>query len=56
MKVPKDYVDLLPDNFDLDRIDYEEFGSFAQLLVDGVLVGYIMLGDNPVFKPKGKWK
>lgn len=56
MKVPKEYIDLLPDNFDLEMIDYVELGSFAQLLVDGVLVGYIMLGDNPVFKPKGKWK
>ncbi|MEG3658055.1 hypothetical protein V5097_11635 [Arenibacter palladensis] len=56
MKVPEEYTSLLPANYDLDRIEYNKVGSFAQLLVDGVLVGYIMLGDNPTFKPKGSWK
>ena len=52
MKVPEEYIGLLPKHFDLDRTEYNKVGSFAQLLIDGKLVGYIMLGDNPVFKPK----
>ena len=56
MKIPEQYIRLLPEEFDLDRIEYVKIGSFAQLLCDGVLVGYIMLGGNPTFKPKGSWK
>ena len=56
MKVPKEYIDLLGDYFDNDKLEYIEIGSFAQLLFEGELVGYIMLGENPTFKPKGKWK
>ena len=56
MKVPEEYTSLLPEDFDLDKIEYNKVGSFAQLLVDDVLVGYIMFGDTPTFKPKGSWK
>lgn len=56
MRVPEEYTSLLPADFDLDKIEYNKVGSFAQLLCEGELVGYIMLGDNPTFKPKGKYK
>ena len=56
MKVPEQYIGLLPEDFDLDKIEYNEIGSFAQLLYEGGLVGYIILSDTPVFKPKGKYK
>ena len=56
MKVPPEYIKLLPPEYDLDRIEYVVVGSFAQLLVDGELLGYIMLGDVPTFKSKGIYK
>ncbi|MDL5513968.1 hypothetical protein QSE00_19275 [Arenibacter sp. M-2] len=56
MKIPQEYIALLPEDFDLDKIEYVRLGSFAQLLVEGVLIGYIMLDGTPVFKPKGKYK
>ena len=56
MKVPDEFIGLLPVGYDLDKIEYNKVGSFAQLLCEGELAGYIMLGANPVFKPKGKWK
>ncbi len=46
----------MPEDYDLDRIEYVVLGSFAQLLCEGELVGYITLGDPPVFKPKGIYK
>tara|TARA_R110002049_G_C9175452_1_gene562565 strand:+ start:7501 stop:7674 length:174 start_codon:yes stop_codon:yes gene_type:complete len=56
MKVPEQYIKLLPEGFDLDRIEYVVVGSFAQLLIDGTLIGYIIQGNNPVFKLIGKYK
>ena len=56
MKVPQEYINLLPVEFDLDRIEYVKLGSFAQLLVDGDLIGYIKFDGTPTFKPKGMYK
>ena len=56
MKVPDEFRSLLPADFDLDKKEYNKVGSFAQLLCEGELIGYIMLGDNPTFRPKGSWK
>jgi hypothetical protein len=56
IKLPQEYRGLLPSDFDRALIDYIRLGSFAQLLCKGDLIGYIMLGETPVFNPKGKYK